>query len=73
MTKFLNFGLKTKGDGREGGTCEVRRPCHPPPKKKKTFETCTCLHCLSSLVMHIVYAGCRTSKNVLPSKHQYDA
>ena len=30
MTKILNFGLKIKGGGREGGTCEVLRPCHPP-------------------------------------------
>ena len=37
MTKILNFGLKIKGDGREGGTREVLRPCHPPKK----FETCT--------------------------------
>ena len=29
MTKILNFGLKIKGGGREGGTCEVLRPCHP--------------------------------------------
>ena len=35
MTKILNFALKIKGDGREGGTCEVLRHCHPPPKKKK--------------------------------------
>ena len=38
MTKILNFALKIKGDGREGGTCEVLRPCHP---KKKKFGTCT--------------------------------
>ena len=30
MTKILNFALKIKGGGREGGTCEVLRPCHPP-------------------------------------------
>ena len=30
MTKILNFSLKIKGGGREGGTCEVLRPCHPP-------------------------------------------
>ena len=30
MTKILNFDLKIKGGGREGGTCEVLRPCHPP-------------------------------------------
>ena len=29
MTKILNFALKIKGSGREGGTCEVLRPCHP--------------------------------------------
>ena len=33
MTKILNFALKIKGGGREGGTCEVLRPCHPPQKK----------------------------------------
>ena len=32
MTKILNFALKIKGSGREGGTCEVLRPCHPPKK-----------------------------------------
>ena len=30
MTKMLNFSLKIKGGGREGGTCEVLRPCLPP-------------------------------------------
>ena len=31
MTKVFNFALKIKGGGgREGGTCEVLRPCHPP-------------------------------------------
>ena len=30
MTKILNLALKIKGGGREGGTCEVLRPCHPP-------------------------------------------
>ena len=30
MTKILNFVLKIKGGGREGGKCEVLRPCHPP-------------------------------------------
>ena len=30
MTKVLYFALKIKGGGREGGTCEVLRPCHPP-------------------------------------------
>ena len=33
MTKILNFALKIKGGDREGGTCEVLRPCHPPKKK----------------------------------------
>ena len=33
MTKICNFALKIKGGGRESGTCEVLRPCHPPPKK----------------------------------------
>ena len=30
MTKIFNFALKIKEGGREGGTCEVLRPCHPP-------------------------------------------
>ena len=30
MTNILNFALKIKGGGREGSTCEVLRPCHPP-------------------------------------------
>ena len=31
VTKIFNFALKIKGGGgREGGTCEVLRPCHPP-------------------------------------------
>ena len=30
MTKIINFAMKIKGGGREGGTCEVLRPCHPP-------------------------------------------
>ena len=30
MRKILNFALKIKGGGREGGACEVLRPCHPP-------------------------------------------
>ena len=33
MTQILKFPLKIKGGGREGGTCEVLQPCHPPPKK----------------------------------------
>ena len=40
MTKILNLALKIKRGGREGGTCEVLRPCQPPPKKKK-FGACT--------------------------------
>ena len=38
MTKILNFALKIKGGGREGGTCEVLRPCHPPPKIWKVHK-----------------------------------
>ena len=30
MTKMSDFTLKIKGGGREGGTCQVLRPCHPP-------------------------------------------
>ena len=36
MTKILNFALKIKGGGREGGTCEVLRSCHAPK-----IGTCT--------------------------------
>ena len=55
MTKILNFALKIKGGGREGGTCEVLRPCHPPKiwnvhlgkncytvKIKKSKVSCSC-------------------------------
>ena len=38
MTKNFNFALKIKAGGREGGTCEVLLPCHPP---KKEFGRCT--------------------------------
>ena len=41
MTKGLNFALKIKQGGREGGTCEVLRLCHPPKKEK--IGTCTCI------------------------------
>ena len=37
MTKILNFVLKIKGGGREGGTCEVLRPCHPPKFGMSTY------------------------------------
>ena len=30
MTNVFNFALKIKGGEREGGTCEVLRPCYPP-------------------------------------------
>ena len=36
MTKIVYFALKIKECGREGDTCEVLRPCHPPK-----FGTCT--------------------------------
>ena len=29
MAKSFNFALKIKRGCREGGTCEVLRPCHP--------------------------------------------
>ena len=35
MTKILHFALKIKEGGREGGTCEVLRPCH---SKKKIWN-----------------------------------
>ena len=41
MTKIFNFVLKIKGGGREGGTCEVLRPCHPPKKNLKRAPTLT--------------------------------
>ena len=50
MTKILNFALKIKGGGREGGTCEVLRPCHPPK-----FGTCT-----SNLGLKIKLSECPT-------------
>ena len=36
-TKILNFALKIKGGGREGGTYEVLRPCHPPQNLKRAL------------------------------------
>ena len=30
MTKKIKFALKIKGSGREGGSCDALRPCHPP-------------------------------------------
>ena len=41
MTKIFNFGLKIKGGGREGGTCEALRPCHPPKTNLKRALMCT--------------------------------
>ena len=41
MTKILSFALKIKGGGREGGTCEVLRPCHPPSKKENLEHALT--------------------------------
>ena len=42
MTKILNFALKIKGGGREGGTCEVLRPCHPPKKIWNVHQSESC-------------------------------
>ena len=36
MTKILNFGLKIKGGGRQGGTREVLRALPPPQNLKRT-------------------------------------
>ena len=36
MTQILNFALKIQGGGREGGTCEVLRPCHLKNLKRET-------------------------------------
>ena len=33
VAKILNFALKIKEGGTEGGTCEILRPCHPSQKK----------------------------------------
>ena len=49
MTKILNLALKIKGGGREGGTCEVLRPCHPPKK----FGTCTFSMCSQARMYEI--------------------
>ena len=54
MTKIFNFALKIKGGGREGGTCEVLRPCHLPPKK---FGTCTSAHSFEVLRTLGIHAG----------------
>ena len=43
MTKILNFALKMKGGGREGGRFEFLQPCHSPK-----FGTCTCVSFKSS-------------------------
>ena len=43
MTKILNFALEIKGGGREGGTCEVLRPCHPPKKRNWNVHLVTFL------------------------------
>ena len=40
MTKMLNFALKIKGGGREGGKCEVLRPCHPQNLKRALTLGC---------------------------------
>ena len=37
MTKILNLALKIKGGDREGGTCEVLRPCHPPQNLERAL------------------------------------
>ena len=47
MTKILIFGLKMTGGGREGGTCEVLRPWHPPQKKIWNMHK---VHCLGTFV-----------------------
>ena len=57
MTKILNFALKINGGGREGGTCEVLRPCHPPPK----FGTCTSAAFIANLCSHLIPVHYKTS------------
>ena len=34
MTKILNFALKIKWCGKEGGPCEVLQPCHSQTLKR---------------------------------------
>ena len=46
MTKNLNFALKMKGGGREGGTCEVLRPCHPPQNLERAPSDTLHRNCL---------------------------
>ena len=57
MTKSLNVALKIKGGGREGGTCEVIRPCHPPPPPKK-------LKCAQGQLDFCTYRGCLVYQNL---------
>ena len=48
MTNILNFALKIKGGGREGGTCEVLPPCHPQKNLKRA-------HLMKSNAVEILY------------------
>ena len=38
MTKIFKLCLENQGGGKEGDICEVLRPCHPPPPKKKNVK-----------------------------------
>ena len=67
MTKIFNFALKIKRGGREGGTCEVLRPCYPPKKK---IETCTLgefrdvkKHCISYPSKSLTFLACVPDHN----------
>ena len=62
MTKILNFVLKIKGGGREGGTCEVLRPCHPSPQnlERAPLRACESLGKRWCLSLSLIFSfGCK--------------
>ena len=52
MTKISNFALKIKGGGREGGKCEVLRPCHPQKIWNVHMMHCRIAFIFSEAVFH---------------------
>ena len=54
MTKIFNFALKIKGDGKEGGSCDILRPCHPPKFGTCTIRTTDCVSCGCLLKLNFV-------------------
>ena len=54
MTKIFNFALKIKGVGREGGTCEVLRPCNPPKIWNVHLIGATSRHCRNYQVEQVL-------------------